>query len=232
MIKKINKLEKYSKLAAETASINARGNPTGKRETMLTSDGLVVGSNGSREKACKVALATLNSLLPEHHYVLQSSEGKGIKIVGQDGNARAVVTSAAKDFTIYCIKCNKDEAKSKLDKLGIKGNIRSSAKNENVYVDFDTDTDHLMVKKFISGLTPGNACRCGHKNDTAKASKTGKIKTEKGNVLKKSKNATPEQEGRSKIIELKSKKNKVPAKKGVLFQDTPVKIKKSNKSKK
>lgn len=184
--------ELYPHLIREKASINKKGKPTGKYEIMLTEDGLATNNTGERNKVKKHALRILELLAKKGcHFVLQASEGDGIKVVGTDGMTRAIVLYRSGNMQTFNLKADKEEARKILTQTGFDGkapettvNIRSNSKSDYTYTDFPEGVKTSMVASFILNLPPSSHCSCGHANDQKKTVKTIKKATKNGVIVK------------------------------------------------
>lgn len=156
---------KYILLSKNTAWINKRGKPH-KEVNMLSSEGCATGAKGRKHLTHHI-MAVLEDLLSDkHHFILQSSEGDGIKISGNDNMTRCVMFVRSGKIQIFCLKAKRPEAIYLLEEAKInskKINIRSMTKTEYVYVDFDDDQSIKPsdIATFIRLLPPSTACNCG-----------------------------------------------------------------------
>lgn len=165
-MKKKKKKEKYSLLKKELAWINRRGKPF-KQEEMLNEEGFATGST-SRKNVSNQILSIFETLIQnKFHFVLQASEGDGIKVTGNDNMTRCVMIVRNNAIQAFCLKANKTEASYLLDEaqIDIKNvNIRNTTKNDFVYVDFDKFVEPEKIFTFIKNLPPSTPCNCGRHN--------------------------------------------------------------------
>ena len=102
-MKKKKKKEKYSLLKKELAWINRRGKPF-KQEEMLNEEGFATGST-SRKNVSNQILSIFETLIQnKFHFVLQASEGDGIKVTGNDNMTRCVMIVRNNAIQAFCLK--------------------------------------------------------------------------------------------------------------------------------
>lgn len=155
----------------EKTRINKKGKFTGIKMNMLEKDGLAIGPE-KRLIVKSQILAVLESLISSGcHYVIQSSEGDGIKLIGSDGMTRCVILIRSGVMQTFNLKANASMVKEIMKKIGLPEtnvNIRKQSKSEYVYTDFSEECKPDKITKFILELPPSSICTCGHKKDIKK----------------------------------------------------------------
>jgi hypothetical protein len=158
----------YPLLSKERSFINKRGKPTGRYANLCTKSGVVIGSSEDRKQVSAQILKTLETLLANgYHFVLQASEGDGIKIVGNDAMTRAILLFRRGCMQIFCLKARWEDAEKLCASTEIPRNTINirQGKTDYVYVDFDEVVNPGNIANFILSLPESVQCKCGHKND-------------------------------------------------------------------
>ncbi len=162
---------KYLLLTKEKIHLNKRGKFTGIEMTMMREKKLAVGP-GKYLSVKPQILAVMESLISSGcHFVIQSSEGDGIKVIGNDGMTRCVILIRSGVMQTFNLKANTAIAKGIIKKIGLDEghvNLRKQSKSEYVYTDFSEECKPDKITKFILELPPSSVCTCGHKKDIKK----------------------------------------------------------------
>jgi hypothetical protein len=163
---------KYILLSKTFVRINKKGKPTGKKIKFYEGGKLAVGPGKSLAVTYKV-LAVLESLLSSGcHFVLQSSEGDGIKVIGKDGMSRCIILIRSGCMQTFNLKADSVKAKELMKELNLipsDVNVRNNSKSKYVYTDFSETCKPEKISKFILKLPPSSKCVCGSKKDIDKA---------------------------------------------------------------
>ena len=168
-------MENLSHLTNEMVGINKRGKPTGKTVELYNKFGLVTGSKLDRIEPGRQSLETLENLICEnYHFVLQASEGDGIKVVDNNGMSKCILIFRSGGIHSFNLKASRETVLQVIKDVEIPAtmvNIRGHSKSDSVYTDFEKDLSPMKIVEFIYNLPQSSNCHCGHKNDIQKAIK-------------------------------------------------------------